>query len=92
MKEFEKTPNEDLDYGWDATDWLEPGDTIASVEWVVPQGITLYAQSHDDTECAGWFRSGTLGSSYIVVVRITTVAGRKPERHFKIRMVPYRSE
>lgn len=92
MKEFEKTPGEDLDYGWDADEWLNPGDSIVSVVFDRPAGITLFAQSHNATECVGWFRGGEIGKAYIVVVSITTADGRKAQRSFKIRIVPFRSE
>lgn len=83
---FNKDPDATLDYGIDWSDWLDSGDTISSVTWVVPTGITKTAQSHTDTISMIWLSGGTLGQSYDIVCRITTTGGRIDDRTFTIRI------
>lgn len=90
---FSKDPNSSLDYDCDwapaAGPWLKDGDTIESVAWEVGDGIT-----HDpgrsgftDTKTTVWvLPGGTVGQTYEVVTRITTVQGRIEDQtqHFYI--------
>jgi len=34
---FDKAPNDVLDYTWDWSTWMPTGDTISTVEWVIPE-------------------------------------------------------
>lgn len=78
-----KDPDSTVDYEWDWSDWLE-GDTIASVVWVVPAGITQTTQSNTTTAATIWLSGGTDGTTYEVTCRITTAAGRTADRSARI--------
>lgn len=74
-----KDPQAALDYAVDWVAWLA-GDTIASVAWTVPPGLTLDAQSHTATVATVWLSGGTDGQVYAVTCGVTTAAGRVDER------------
>lgn len=72
-----KDPNANKDYPIDWTDWLaEISDTISSVAWTVPAGITQTNQSNTTTRAVIWLSGGTLGTTYEIGCRITTAGGR----------------
>lgn len=80
-----KDPAATLDYtlDWSTNGWLGL-DTIASVVWTVPAGITKTAASNTPTGATVWLSGGTLATSYIITCRITTAAGRTDERSFRV--------
>jgi hypothetical protein len=82
-----KDPDATLDYVVDWTAFLAPtGDTIASVVWVVPSGLTENSQLFTATTATIWLESGTLGKTYVVICRITTVGGRTEDHRFNLIM------
>lgn len=85
MSRFNKDPDARLDYKVDWTSWLG-SDTISTSEWIVPNGITYEADTFTDTSATVWLSGGSLGSSYEVVNRITTVAGRIDDRTIIIKI------
>ena len=74
-----KDPNATLDYKLDWSAWLTT-DTISTVTWTVPTGITQTAATNTTTSATIWLSGGTVGTRYTVVCRITTTAGRIDER------------
>jgi hypothetical protein len=83
MARFMKDPDAVLDYAVDWEAWLGT-DTIASVAWSAPAGLTLDAQSHTDTIATVWLSGGTAGAQYVVGCAVTTAAGRVDERSLTI--------
>jgi hypothetical protein len=81
-----KDPDAILDYAVDWEAWLGT-DTIASVAWTVPAGLTLDAQSHTDTVATVWLSGGTAGQSYALGCAVTTAGGRVDERTLTIVVV-----
>lgn len=79
-----KDPGARLDYTVDWEDWLD-SDTIASVTWTVPTGLTKESQSNTTTAATVWLSGGTAGTDYAVVCHIVTVAGRLDDRTLTIR-------
>jgi hypothetical protein len=77
---FEMDPDSDLDYLEDWSAWLGEGDTIASAEWIVPDGLTSHDTSHTSTTTTIWLTGGTLNQTYQVTTRITTVQGRTEDK------------
>lgn len=75
MEEFTKDPDAVKDYAVDWTEWLA-GDTIATSEWTLPDGITQDSEDNTDTVATVFLAGGTDGESYVVTNRITTAAGR----------------
>jgi hypothetical protein len=83
-----KDPDAELDYMRDWSDWLTAvDDTIASVEWIVSDGLEQVVEknTHTATTATVWLAGGTAGASYPVTCRITTVAGRIEDRSFDVR-------
>lgn len=82
-----KDPNAVLDYGVDwgvaFNSWLA-GETIASVAWTVPAGLTLTSQSNSDTVAKVRLSGGTVGVTYAITCRITTNTGQIEDRSFRI--------
>ena len=81
-----KDPNATLDYVVEWEHYLD-SDTIDSVEWITPDGITADATSNTTTAATAWLSGGTLGIRYDVVCRITTVAGRVDDRTVRVAVV-----
>lgn len=87
FKTFIKDPDSNLDYTVDWTKWLaKASDTIASVTWVVPDGITQTNMTNTSKTATIWLDSGVLGSSYTVTNRITTLGGRIEDHSFILKL------
>ena len=80
---YNKDPDATLDYKQDWSKWLV-GDTIDSVEWTVPDGLTKVNSSHDDSSVTIWLSGGTVDTIYLITCRITTAAGRINDRSMNI--------
>ena len=81
---FLKDPDATLDFEVDWSDWLATGETISSVAWDVPAGITHSTDSKSTTAATIWLSSGTAGNTYNVGCQITTSSTRTPERTIQI--------
>lgn len=82
-----KDPADVLDYSIDWHDQLTlpaAPDSIASVVWVVPAGLTAGIQIHALGVATIWLSGGTAGVEYVVTCRITTTAGRVIERSARL--------
>lgn len=83
-----KDPNSTLDFPVDWSEWLEDsGDTISSVSWIVPDGITKASEENTDTVATIWLTGGTAKSIYPITCRVTTAAGRIEDFTFELLMV-----
>jgi hypothetical protein len=80
MPTYIKDPDAVLDYGFDWSDWLAIGETIATSTWTVPTGITKDSSSNSTTATVVWMSGGTAGQTYELVNRIVTSAGRTEDR------------
>ena len=80
---FTKDPNETLDYVVTWSDFLG-ADTIATVTWDVPTGLTNVTTSNTTTTATIFISGGTHGQEYIVGCKITTAGSRTAERSFKL--------
>ena len=90
LKTFEKDPDANKDYSVSWEDWLEDDDdTISSVSWIVPDGLTQTAQSNTETVVTVWLTGGTLNKRYTVVCRVTTAAGRIDDRTIEFKIVEH---
>lgn len=83
---FTKDPNATLDYAVDWSNWLQSGETISSVAWTVPTGLTKTTESSTTTAAVVWVSGGGAGMNYIVACKITTSAGRIDERSILIKV------
>ncbi len=88
-----KDPDETLDY---KIDWLgstdEPGplfglsDAIDDSLWIVPAELTSELEQEDDETTTIWLSGGVEGTTYEVVNRITTAAGRVMDQTMKLKI------
>lgn len=80
---IEVSPGATLDYAEEWADWLGT-DTLATVVWTVPTGITISAQSNTPTLAKAWLAGFTLNLTYEVSCKVTTAAGRIDARVFRL--------
>lgn len=80
-----KDENEILDYVIDWTDRLAQ-DTISTSTWTVPSGLTESSSSSTTTTTTVWLSGGTTGTTYDVLNRITTAAGRTMDQTVRIKI------
>lgn len=87
LKTFTKDPDALLDYtlDWSTDGWLG-SDTIASVTWVIPAGITKTTDTNTTTTATAWLSGGTVDTDYTVTCRITTAGGRIDDRSLLIQV------
>jgi hypothetical protein len=85
---FLKDPGDRLDYivDFNALGWLGEEDTIASVLWEVPTGLTQYAIGNDDTTATIWLAGGAHVTDYTVTCQVTTTGGRVKQQSFTIQV------
>lgn len=69
----EKSPDSSLSYTIDWTAWLPTGDTIDTVVWTVPTGLTKASEANTSYKASIKLTGGTAGSTYDVKCVITTV-------------------
>lgn len=81
-----KDPNADLDYQLDWSAWLKKAgnDTLATVVWTIPAGLTKDSEAHTTTTATIWLSGGVVGTSYTVTCSITTANGREDDRSFNV--------
>jgi len=88
MRVFKKSPEAELDYSFDWTDWLTAGEVIASSDWIIPSGLIEEASSSTGQLTVVWLSGGTFGETYTVTNRITTNSSprRTDTRSIKIQV------
>lgn len=71
---WDKDPAASLPYALDWSSWLSQlsGETIGSVVWTVPTGLTLVSQSATTTVATVRLSGGTAGERYVIGCQITT--------------------
>lgn len=80
-----KDPDAVLDYRVDFALWLA-GDTIATVEFFVADGVVVIdSSSHDATSATVWLSGGSAPSARLTC-RITTAGGRATDKTFTVRI------
>lgn len=81
-----KDPDEVLDYSLDWSARLPAGDTIESVTWTVPAGLTRGTTQLQGSVTTAFFSAGTEGTSYDIGVRIVTAGGRTMDQTVKLKI------
>jgi hypothetical protein len=79
-----KDPNDVDDFGWDFTDLLATGETIATQQIIAPVGITAAAPTEASGIVTARLSGGTLGVEYQVACRVTTSAGKTLDRTLRL--------
>lgn len=82
----DKDPNEVLDYTIDWTSRLIGSDTVSSVVWTVPSGITKDSQSNDTTKAVIWLSGGSNTRTYPITCQVTTASGRVMEQSVTLKL------
>lgn len=82
---FLKDPGDREDYTVTYADYLG-ADTISSVSWDVPSGITNYSTSNTTTTATIWLSGGTHGQDYTVTCQATTAGGRIKQQSFTVKV------
>lgn len=84
---FQRHPDSVLDYVVDWLDWLDTGETISSVVWTVPAGLTQpFPASLSGAMAKVWIAGGVALTDYQVACHITTTAGRQDVRTILIKV------
>jgi hypothetical protein len=83
-----KQPIEVIDYDVDYTDWLTPGDGIASVDvQISPTGLTMPKPPNVSSPVVKvWTSGGVNGTTYKVTVTAITDDDRTKQDEFKVRV------
>lgn len=86
-KVFDKSPGERLDYVFDFSKWLSPGDTITSVTGLVDGSEAEVDQAvYDDSTATLWVAGGEEGETAHVTARVETAMGRTKDACIRIRV------
>ncbi len=82
-----KDPDATLDYEFDWEDWLTPiADTIASVAWVLTDGLTLVSDSNTAMAAIAFVSGGVEDDIEVLTCRITTAGGRIEDRSVNLKI------
>ena len=82
-----KDPSEIIDYTVNYGPWLQKtttGDTIISVVWKVPAGLTKVSQAQNNTTATIVVSGGQLGKVYTLTCVATTVQNRTEPFSFEL--------
>ena len=79
---YDHDPDAFLDYPVDWSDWLPPGDTVASVQHIGVGGVDVASSGHTDTVTYAWvsLSSPVVGQKYNLTHRMTSAQGRIDDR------------
>lgn len=85
---MEKTPQANLNYEFDWSDWLAAGETIVS-QTVTVTGMTLGTTSigNNNRSVIAWFSGGTLNATATALCQITTNQSRTESRMMEFKIV-----
>lgn len=91
LYDFVKDPQAKLDYviDWQSNGYLEPGETLVTSTWIVPDGLIKgdpHPESNDSYTATIWLSGGTAHLGYEVTNRITTSKDRTDERSITVRV------
>ena len=87
-----KDPEAQLFYTFDWSEWLEPTDTLASVNYTIttrandPTPLVKVTQGINSKKTFVELNNGQLGKSYTVSAKIVTGNGLEDARTFKVRV------
>ena len=84
MAGYVKDPDATLDYEFDWSDWLATGETIASEDVTVEDGLTKGSVTESDGKVTVRLSGGTVNTRYSVACKITTSSGQIDERTMSI--------
>lgn len=86
-EDWTKDPDAKLDWVFDWSAWLSPGETISASEFIVSAGLTVESTTNTTISATVWLSGGSTGQVYQVTNRITTNQNRIDDRSIRIRVV-----
>lgn len=87
MANWIKDPDAVLDYTFDWSNWLQPGETIAGYTLDVELGIVNDRHNGNATSVTVWLSGGDDGEFYRVTNHIVTSAGREDDRTMNVQVI-----
>ena len=86
---YVKYPTDVTDFPINWSLWLasKSNDTIKTVTWVVPTGLTKTDSTLLSSVATIWLSGGVAGTTYDVVCRITTNGGREQDFVFLVEVI-----
>lgn len=82
-----KDPDAVLDYTFSWKDWLSGiGDQIVTHVITAAPGITVDSEIPSTKKVVVWLSGGTVGTTYSVACKVTTVGGRTDERTIYVKV------
>jgi hypothetical protein len=81
--DFELDPDDIDDYTFNLAPYLD-GDTISTVSFVLPDGLTEESSSNTDTTATIFLSGAQCGRLYRVTCRYTTTGGRTRDRTIRM--------
>ncbi len=81
--DFEIDPDATLDYEFDFSAYLD-GDTVSSVDFVLPDGLTEESSSNTTTTATIFVSGAQCGVLYRVTCRVTTAGGRTFDKTIRL--------
>lgn len=84
---FLADPQAELDWtiNWQSNGYLESGETLQTVDWKIPAGLTEVSRSNDTTTATITLSGYKHAIFYTIVCVIQTTKGRKDERSIYIK-------
>lgn len=93
LRQFIKTPSEDLRYGFEWENWLPDGSSISSVTWIVDVGLLDSLPNVTGTQSSILLGGGVPETTYQATCEMLPSDGQqKAIRSFEIRVVEARSD
>lgn len=90
LNTFTKQPSDVLDYDVDYTDFLSPGDSLASATATVsPAGLVVHTPLVVGNIIKLWVEGGVDGTKYKVTVNTVTALSRTKEDELVFRIKDY---
>lgn len=86
----DKDPGDRREFGVSGANAFDSTETVASVVWTVPSGLTLESQAQTGQVATVTLSGGTAGTTYTVTAAITTTKGTPAqiwERDVRLRVV-----
>lgn len=84
---IKKDPDATLDYTFNWIDYLAAlDDAIASVEFILDEGLLQTLVSFSDMTATVWISGGIVGQTHRVTCRITTQGGRIDDRSIFLKI------
>jgi hypothetical protein len=94
MPNWKKDAFDIEDFTLDWANWIDDGDSIIAVNYIIATGSPLTILSTDIVNnelhnfTTAWIQGGSYGETDSIVVQITTNEGREMQRTFKITCGP----